>query len=94
MKDGNEDNRLQYKIAKLRWACRRGMLELDVLLGNFLEQVYPTLTLPDQQLFEHLLSCSDPELFSFLMGKNSPVENGLARITMMIKQHARCSIPD
>ena len=27
-------------MQRIRWACRRGMLELDVLLGNFLDHAY------------------------------------------------------
>ena len=42
---------------RLRWSCRRGMLELDVLLGNFLEEAYFGLTPSEQELFVKLLEC-------------------------------------
>ena len=36
---------LQEKIKRLRWQCRRGMLELDLLLGAFLDQYYLNLSI-------------------------------------------------
>lgn len=76
-------------ISRLTWACRRGMLELDVLLGNFLKEAYPALPLKDKELFVQLLTCTDPELFSWLMGREVPTDPGMARITDLIRQHAR-----
>lgn len=76
-------------IAKLKWACRRGMLELDVLLGNFLAEAYPRLPEAEQRLFVQLLECTDPELFAWLMGREQPPSPELAAITDIIRSHAR-----
>jgi len=54
--------------ARLKWACRRGMLELDVLFLPFVEQAYEQLSSKEQQVFERLLTCQDPELFAWFMG--------------------------
>lgn len=75
-------------IARLQWSCRRGMLELDVLLGNFLNNVYPGLASADQELFVELLSYSDPELFDWLLGQAQPTDPGLMKIIDMIRNHA------
>jgi antitoxin CptB len=56
----------------LRWACRRGMLELDILLGNFLEKAYIHLPGNEQVLFVNLLKCEDQDLFEWLTGKKIP----------------------
>ena len=53
---------------RLIWACRRGMLELDVLLAPFVEHEYDGLAEEQQQVFERLLACDDPDLFAWLMG--------------------------
>ena len=79
-------------IPKLKWACRRGMLELDVLLGNFLTEAYPNLSLEEKQLFVELLECADPELFAWLMGYEIPTDARLATITNIIRHHARSRI--
>lgn len=62
----------QDQQARLRWACRRGMLELDLLLNPFLEKVYPQLSTEEQQLFVELLSSTDQELYTWLLGKEEP----------------------
>lgn len=54
--------------AKLRWACRRGMLELDVLLMPFIDEAYDALCEEDKIKFIKLLDCDDPDLFAWFMG--------------------------
>jgi antitoxin CptB len=76
----------------LEWACRRGMLELDVLLGNFLREVYTALNEQDKQHFIDLLSCPDPELFDYLMGRSQPEDANLAKMTAAIRAHAKSRI--
>ena len=53
---------------RLRWACRRGMLELDVLFLPFVDQAYDDLPEEKKAVFERLLTCQDPELFAWFMG--------------------------
>ncbi len=47
------------KLAKLRWQCRRGCLELDLLLTRYLEHQYPLANLAEKQKFEELLKLED-----------------------------------
>lgn len=56
---------------KLQWACRRGMLELDMLLQPFAEHVYPTLSADEQTNFRALLQCHDNDLFQWLVANNN-----------------------
>ncbi|CUA82963.1 MULTISPECIES: succinate dehydrogenase assembly factor 2 [Pseudidiomarina] len=53
---------------RLRWACRRGMLELDVLFMPFVEEAYDDLNAQQQEAFRRLLTCDDPDLFAWFMG--------------------------
>ena len=53
---------------RLRWACRRGMLELDVLFTPFVNEAYDDLSSENKDIFERLLVCQDPELFAWFMG--------------------------
>lgn len=59
---------------RLRWRCRRGMLELDLILLRFLEEHYPGLAAPEQQTFEQLLELHDNALLEMLSG-DTPVES-------------------
>jgi antitoxin CptB len=74
---------------KLRWACRRGMLELDVLLGNFLEEAYLNLSPLDQSQFVQLLDQSDQDLFMWLTGRVIPSDPALAVMVEKIREHAQ-----
>jgi len=76
---------------RLRWACRRGMLELDVLLNKFLEGAYLQLTNTDQATFMALLECSDQDLFLWLTGQSKPSEPVLAQMVDQIISYARQS---
>lgn len=89
MKDKNESI---FNITKLQWACRRGMLELDVLLGNFLQEAYPSLAVEEKKCFIELLSWPDPTLFAWLMGSELPEDVNLSKMTEMIRSHARSRI--
>ncbi len=56
------------RVARLKWACRRGMLELDVLLMPFVEQAFDDLDEDQQLIFERLLTSDDPDLYAWFMG--------------------------
>lgn len=72
------------RYQRLKWACRRGMLELDVLLGPFVEEAFPDLSEPDQELFERLLTCDDPDLFAWIMGHQKCEDPELERMVATI----------
>jgi antitoxin CptB len=73
----------------LRWACRRGMLELDILLGNFLEEIYLTLSSEMRLIFEQLLLENDQDLFMWLTGKEMPTRTDFIAIIEKIRFHAK-----
>lgn len=54
---------------RLRWAARRGMLELDLLFSAFLDRQYDALTEDQQRVFARLLGCEDQELYAWLIGR-------------------------
>jgi antitoxin CptB len=51
---------------KIRWQCRRGALELDLLLENYLETEYLTADEEEKKMFVELLKLDDYELLGFL----------------------------
>ena len=57
------------EISRLRWLCRRGMKELDVVLTRYLEHSYETASADDQACFRELLNLPDPELYNLLLGR-------------------------
>lgn len=72
------------ELKRLQWECRRGMLELDVLLKPFLDEAYPQLDGEDQARFRKLLKCEDPDLFSWFMAYSTPDDADHQRMVRMI----------
>ena len=56
------------RYGRLKWACRRGMLELDVLFMPFAEEGFNQLPEQQQEIFERLLTCDDPDLYAWFIG--------------------------
>jgi len=58
-------------LNRLRWHCRRGMLELDMVLARFLEEKYVQLDARQQQEFESLLALEDQALWQCIRGEGT-----------------------
>ena len=71
--------------ARLAWHCRRGMLELDLILQSFLKNGLDKLTAEEIKAFNALLENTDPELFSWLMGNSNPLDQELYKIVTIIR---------
>ena len=54
---------------RLKWALRRGMLELDLVLEAFYQNGYADLEPKEKNLFHVLLESSDPELQQWLLNQ-------------------------
>ena len=72
--DGEPHTTRGASASKLRWRCRRGMRELDVLLERYLQELYPCAPIAEQQAFEALLDLPDPQLFALLMQRETPAD--------------------
>lgn len=70
---------------RLQWRCRRGMLELDLLLQHFLLTDYADLNQAEQQAFEQLLMLSDARLFDYFFAKLVPEEKELTDVVQRIR---------
>jgi antitoxin CptB len=74
--------------AKLTWQCRRGMLELDLILQPFASKQLETLSDAQVSAFERLLNHTDPELYAWLMGYTLPLHEELIEIVHLVRtQH-------
>lgn len=68
------------EFKRIRWACRRGMLELDLVMVPYVEGRFRDLDAENQQRFISLLECEDTELFQWFLGKGQPDDPELALI--------------
>ena len=74
---------------RLRWQCRRGMLELDLLLNRFLDAGYTDLDPQAQANFKQLLEYPDTELLALLMGQTTASHRAIADVIRHIQTATR-----
>jgi antitoxin CptB len=72
------------RYARLKWACRRGMLELDVLFMPFVETGFNELDDNQKVIFERLLTADDPDLFAWFMGHQACEDKEFADMINLI----------
>ncbi len=78
----NVSESMEFK--RLKWHCRRGMLELDLLLEPFLEDEFETLSDEEKRCFYKLIECEDQDIFVWFMQKEVPTDPELALIVKLI----------
>lgn len=70
---------------RLRWQCRRGMLELDLLLNRFLDAGFSDLDPAQRAAFNRLLAYQDQILYDWLMGHAVPADPGSRELVPRIR---------
>jgi antitoxin CptB len=83
----------QAELNKVKWAARRGMLELDLILGPYVEQEYMLLSHKDKEAFLLLLECEDSDLFAWFLKSTPPsVEHNHIVKKVLEFQHVKLKI--
>jgi antitoxin CptB len=65
--DSRADLAAPHPLGKLRWRCRRGMKELDVLLTRYVDEEYAAASPADQAAFRELLELPDPQIHAYCL---------------------------
>ena len=65
-------------LDRIRWQCRRGMKELDVMLTRYIEAEYEQLNVSQRQQFQQVLNLQDPDLYHYLMGNRIATDPNVA----------------
>jgi antitoxin CptB len=73
------------EIKQLRWRCRRGTLELDLILLRYLDNHYLAADKAEQMAFQQLLALEDIELIRYLMADELPSDQGLLRVVAQLR---------
>ena len=60
-------------LSKLRWRCRRGLLENDLLIERFFDQHASGLTVRQAQALGELMDLADNDLLDLLLRRKDPV---------------------
>lgn len=70
---------------RVLWASRRGMLELDLILLPFVENIYPGLSPEDQLSYQQLMLCEDQDMYAWFMRREDPSDSRLQRIVDLVR---------
>jgi antitoxin CptB len=62
------------RLARIRWRCRRGLLENDLILARFLDAKAAGLTDDEVAMLDRLLELSDNELWDLIAGRSEPTD--------------------
>ncbi|MCH1423806.1 succinate dehydrogenase assembly factor 2 [Burkholderiales bacterium] len=71
---------------RLRWSCRRGLLELDLVLQRFLREEYPLLGDEQKQTFSRLLGLPDNDLLDLAMGRADTTDEAFGEIVQLMRK--------
>jgi antitoxin CptB len=69
-------------IQRMRWRCRRGLLELDLTLGRFVDEHYADMNEQEQRHFDELLDMPDNLLWDMIAGRTEQVVQDAAKETL------------
>ena len=72
-------------MSRLRWRCRRGTKELDIVMNRYLQERYETASVEEQATFNALLDIEDPIIFDWLMDKTQSEDANLQALVETLK---------
>ena len=73
------------ELDKIRWHCRRGMLELDLVLEKFNRQHLTNLDSDQIECFKELLVFPDNDLLDLVMGRAADPDRRYSRILQLLR---------
>lgn len=74
------------ELNRLRWRCtHRAMLEMDLILGNFLEHHFSNLTAAQLAEFARLVDMEDQDLRPLILGKRVVDDPVQAEVLAMLR---------
>lgn len=76
----------QGELNRLRWRCRIGLLEVDLLLTNFFEQEYLQLSEDEKNNFKELLEYPELDLFAMLKGETECLNPNIHKMVMKVRR--------
>ncbi len=73
------------ELRRLRWKCRRGMRELDQLLGRYLDRAWRQSSPGERGVFLRLLDTEDDRLWHWFMGHEASDDAELQKLVERIR---------
>ena len=74
------------ELDRLRWHCRRGLLELDLILEGFLARHFDRLDAAERQLFGEMLAAPDNDLLDWALGRAEPEDRRFEPLVRLLRE--------
>ena len=74
------------ELDRIRWHCRRGLLELDLILERFNQKYLDGLDAAQLEQFKELLALDDNHLLDLIMERSAVTDQRLAKVLGMLKE--------
>ncbi|MGH8663595.1 MAG: succinate dehydrogenase assembly factor 2 [Burkholderiales bacterium] len=78
------------ELDRMRWRCRRGLLELDLVLSVFAREELERLPAQELALFARLLDASDNDLWDWISARSEPSDPALVDLVRRLRA-VRCA---
>jgi antitoxin CptB len=72
-------------LERIRWRSRRGLLELDIVLGRFIDKHYAQLDETGKRAFEELLDTPDNPLWDMIAGGQQATQESHQALLELIR---------
>ena len=73
------------ELSRLRWRCRRGLLENDLILARFMDARGTTMSDDEVTGLDRLLRLPDNELWDMLAGRAEPEDTALRPLVAALR---------
>jgi antitoxin CptB len=73
------------ELERIRWRCRRGLLELDLVLAAFLRDGLTQLSSAELQAFTRLLEAADNDLWDWVSGRGEPADAEIGALVQRLR---------
>ena len=73
------------ELERSRWRCRRGLLELDIVLQRFMDRHYTQLSAAELQQFDTLLDLPDNDLWDMITARKEAENKGLQPVLRLLQ---------
>ena len=74
------------ELERARWRCRRGLLELDIVLQRFMDQYYTQLGEAGLEQFERLLALPDNDLWDLITARQVTTDDNLQQVLELLQK--------
>ncbi|HEY7987089.1 MAG TPA: succinate dehydrogenase assembly factor 2 [Methylophilaceae bacterium] len=77
---------MSIEMQRMQWRCRRGLLELDIVLGRFVSQCYEHLTADQLRIFNDLLDYTDNELLDLIITRTQSPDAEVQELVLLMRK--------